>query len=198
MKHSSEKTPFHCNCNISILTLFSLDLLVLRRYYLGVRDSFCNLLLKILPQQIAYAHCDIPCGIYDPHEAQTAAHTVMRMTQLITEAHSEGDEKMFMHHIARYIKVKEENAERVKHEVRVIWGDYFKLEMIKDNPKLHELVFTIMKKASKTRQEVNIDEAKELLSLVQQFAEIFWRTKGRETVRVASGYPTNGEIVLPK
>ena len=38
---------------------------------------------KLLPTQIAYAHCDIPCGIYDPHNAQMAAHTVILMTSMI-------------------------------------------------------------------------------------------------------------------
>ena len=33
----------------------------------------------------AYAHCDIPCGIYDPNDAIQAAQTCIRMTELILE-----------------------------------------------------------------------------------------------------------------
>lgn len=158
--------------------------------------------LSSLPLKTAYAHCDIPCGIYDPYPAQIAAHTVIRMTQLIEEAHAESssaeDQKKLMHAVARYAHVKEEHAEIVKREIRVIWGDYFKEEHIEKFPKLHELVFNIMKHASKARQEVNKEEAKELLELVQEFAEIFWQTKGKKTVKVPSPYPTGGELVIFK
>ncbi|MCL4353660.1 superoxide dismutase, Ni [Patescibacteria group bacterium] len=160
-----------------------------------------DFLLGIVPRQIAYAHCDIPCGIYDPHLAQVSAHTVIRMTDLILDLKKEETEtgdKEFMHKIARYTKVKEEHAEMVKHEVRIIWGDYFKEEHLKDYPDLHNLVFKIMKLASKTRQEVDKQSASDLLSSVQEFAQIFWKTKNRETVKVSSSYPTGGEIVLPK
>lgn len=150
----------------------------------------------------AYAHCDIPCGIYDPYPAQIAAHTVIRMTQLIGEAHAESDskedQKKLMHTIARYTHVKEEHAEIVKKEIRVIWGDYFKPEHLKEYPKLHEMVFNIMKHASKARQEVNMEEAQKLLEEVQKFAEIFWKTKGKTPVRIPSPYPTGGELVIFK
>lgn len=149
-------------------------------------------ILKILQSVDAYAHCDIPCGIYDPHNAQVAAHTVLRMTNLIQEA---GDD---IHKIARLTKVKEEHAELLKREVAIIWADYFKEENYKDLPGLHDIVFKIMKLASKTKQEVNPESANELLENVQKFAEIFWKSKGRETIRIGSGYPTEGEIVTPK
>lgn len=154
-------------------------------------------LLSILPLPTVYAHCDIPCGIYDPHQMQLAAHTVIRMTQLIQELKKE-DEKVFIEQMARYTKVKEDHSEILKHELRVLWGDYFKEEHLKDNPKLHETVFKTLKLASKARQEINMDVAKELLSATQEIAEVFWKTKGRDTIRVASLYPTALEMVLPK
>lgn len=156
-----------------------------------------RVILNLLPSRAVYAHCDVPCGIYDPHEAQVAAHTVIRMTKLIMDAHEEKDEKILMHNIARFTKVKEDHSEKVKHEVRVIWGDYFKPEMLKEYPNVHELVFTIMKTASKARQGVDMDAANELLVKVQEFAEIFWKSKGRSTIRVKSGYPTDLDMVLP-
>ena len=143
-----------------------------------------------------YAHCDIPCGIYDPHGAQVAAHTVLRMTAMLDEL--EGSDVKTVSQAARLTEVKEEHAEVLKHEVRVIWGDYFKDEHLEKHKNLHSLVFKIMKQASKARQEVNMEEAKALLASVLEFSEIFWETKGRETVRVKSGFPTEGEIVLPK
>ncbi len=149
-------------------------------------------LSKLLPSKPVYAHCDIPCGIYDPYMAQIAAHTVLRMTKLLKDA--EGD----THKITRLTKVKEEHAQTVKHEVVVIWGDYFKEENIKDVPNLHDKVWKILKLASKTKQEVNEQAAQDLLSAVQEFAEIFWKSKGLVPVRIPSGYPTEGEIVSHK
>ena len=149
-------------------------------------------LIKFLPTRPVYAHCDIPCGIYDPHAAQMAAHTVLRMTQLIREAKDDPVK------LARLAHVKEEHAEIVKHEVTVIWGDYFKEENSKNMPDLADHVWQTLKLASKAKQKVDIEVAKALLAHVQVFAEMFYQSKGMESVRIPSGYPTEGEIVTHK
>ena len=152
----------------------------------------------------AYAHCDIPCGIYDPHQAQVAAHTVIRMVQLINdlkvptmEAKPE-ERQAFVSKMQRYIAVKEQHAELCKSEIRILWGDYFKPDHTKDNPQLHDLIWKTLKSASKARQEIGMDAAKDLLNNVEQVAEMFWKTKGINTKRVKSFYPTNEEIVYPQ
>lgn len=148
-----------------------------------------NSLLKLLPSKPIYAHCDIPCGIYDPHEMQMAAHTVIRMVNLINES------KEDTHKMVRCIKVKEEHAQRVEHEVVTLWADYFKEEHLKDYPNLHDLIWKTVKLSGQVRQEINLEASKELLKNTQEIAEIFWKTKKMEPVRVPSGYPTEGEIV---
>ncbi len=159
---------------------------------------------KISPASAAHAHCDIPCGIYDPYHAQLAAHTVIRMINLINELKVSSDNPSFeerkniIHQISRYTATKEEHAELVKKEVRIIWGDYFKPEHVQQHPELHELTWKIMKLASKARQEVNIDAAKELLESLHKFAEIFWKTKGIQTTKVKAPSPLGGEIVVQK
>ena len=153
-----------------------------------------NILDLIFPTKIAYAHCDIPCGIYDPHNAQMAAHTVLRMIGLIKELPDDSS-KETIHKLTRYAAVKEEHAEIVKNDVRVIWGDYFKPEHLKDYPDLHETVFNIMKLASKARQTIDLEAARELLTQVQKFSEIFYKSKSLTPVRIKSPYPTEGEIV---
>ena len=99
----------------------------------------------IFKPSIAYAHCDIPCGIYDPHEAQMAAHTVLRMTSMINDLQLASekieDRKKFLHQFTRLTKVKEDHAELIKHQVRIIWGDYFKSEHLEEYKDLHDLVF---------------------------------------------------------
>lgn len=157
---------------------------------------------RFLLIQPVYAHCDVPCGIYDPYPAQIAAFTVIRMTKLIQDAHAESDDEagknVLIHAISRMTAVKEEHAEKVKHEIRVIWGDYFKQEQLQEYPQLNDLIFKIMKLASKARQGLDMESSQNLLAATQEFAEIFWKSKGRETTRIRSPYPVEGELVVPK
>lgn len=145
------------------------------------------------------AHCDIPCGIYDPHNAQIGALTVLRMVQLIEGMEAPAMDKTardkYMHNLARYTKTKEDHAELVKHEVRVIRGDFFKPDNSPDN--LGTLVDGIMKGASKARQNIDKAAAEELLDLVNQFAEAFWKAKGVATKKQGSHQAVGGEFVVP-
>ena len=129
------------------------------------------------PRQIAHAHCDIPCGIYDPHLAQLGAETVEKMTQLIVDAGNAGGDPAALNSIARYVAIKEQHAELVKHEIRIIWGDYFKPEHLEAHPDLHAKVWNIMKVASACRQQVSLEAAGELRAAVDEFAAMFQQTK---------------------
>ena len=150
-----------------------------------------------------HAHCDIPCGIYDPHEAQIAALTTLRMCQLIAEVpkltpEMKPEERLAaVSKLSRYQVVKEQHAEKAKHELRVIWGDYVTPDHLKQWPNLHEMFFKAMKAASKVRQGTATADAQELLGQVQAIAEIFWQTKGAKTHRLPSMQKSGGEIVYP-
>ena len=76
--------------------------------------------------------------------------------------------------------MKEEHAEIVKREVRIIWGDYFKPEHLEKYKDLHQVTWDIMKLAGKNKQEINAGAADELLAATQKFAEMFWDSKGVE------------------
>ena len=141
---------------------------------MNVRVRFERLLR---PRQIAHAHCDIPCGIYDPHLAQLGAETVEKMTQLIVDAGNAGGDPAALNSIARYVAIKEQHAELVKHEIRIIWGDYFKPEHLEAHPDLHAKVWNIMKVASACRQQVSLEAARELRAAVDEFAAMFQQTK---------------------
>ncbi|HTP56229.1 MAG TPA: superoxide dismutase, Ni [Thermoplasmata archaeon] len=155
------------------------------------------------PPRAVYAHCDIPCGIYDPHEAQISALTVLRMDQLIAELAAPAmdakpeDRATYVAKLARYTAVKESHAERVKSEIRVIWGDYFTPDHAKQFPHVHELTWKILKQASKARQGTALADAQELLKLVQEFAEVFWQSKGAKTRRQPSLQKSGGDLVVP-
>ena len=164
-----------------------------------------NYLFKLLPTKSVYAHCDIPCGIYDPHQAQLAAHTVIRMTKLILDQGIDKGDKgsgedwlKMKHDVARQTHVKEKHAKIVEEELETLWADYFKEEHLKEYPNLNNLILKTVKLTGKVRQEINLEAANELLANVQKIAEIFWKTKKMEPVRIPSGYPTEGEIVSHK
>jgi len=162
-----------------------------------------RLLDRMSPPETVSAHCDIPCGIYDPALAQTAAQTVVRMHQLIAdlgapkEGWSEAEAAAYGNSMIRYVAVKEHHAELCKHEVRIIWADYFKPEHLDANPDLHTNVWNILKLGSKVRQTVDAKAADDLLAEVQKFAEAFWKSKGVDTKRVPSNQAVGGESVVP-
>jgi len=161
-------------------------------------------LLNLLPVKTAYAHCDIPCGIYDPHTAQMAAHTVIRMTQLLEELKPSSSEppfeerKKIISQISRLTRVKEEHGHLVEDELGTLENDYFKPEHFEKFPNLKELLAKGVKLSITTRQNIDIKSANELLETTMQIAEIFFKTKGVSPVRVKSVYPTGGEIVTHK
>jgi len=154
-------------------------------------------ILKLLPEETAYAHCDIPCGIYDPYVAQRAAHTIIRMTQLLSEI-KQDDDLTSDHAIVRMTHVKEEHSNILEEELETLRNDYFKDEHFKTYATLNDLFTKTLKASAKARQEINIEAAQEVLAGVQGIAEIFFKTKNVESVRVKSIYPTGGEIVLHK
>ncbi len=140
-------------------------------------------LARLLPVRVAKAHCDIPCGIYDPISAKIAAQTVLKMVMRIEAlAYPEhGTEEQHAAHgntFGRYVAVKEQHADLVKHEVDILWHDYFKPEHLEKYPDLHTTVWETTKLASSNKQNVDLDSAKSLVESVDKVAEIFWATKG--------------------
>jgi nickel superoxide dismutase len=127
------------------------------------------------PTTVVRAHCDIPCGIYDPAEALLAAKTVARMVELINGI--EGNDTAARNKFSRCVAVKEQHAEKVKREVQVIWSDYFKPEHLEKVPDLHSKVWNLLKLAGKNKQSVDADAAAQLVAAVQEFSDDFWSTK---------------------
>lgn len=147
----------------------------------------------------AKAHCDVPCGIYDPIVAQINALTVIRMVDLMQDlGKGKSEDKVAFHNsMVRYVAVKEEHAEKCKHEVRVIWGDFIKPEHVEKYPQLNALVHKIMKLGSQARQTADREKALGLLEAVNEFAEIFWAIKGIKTKKAKAPYAPGEEVVYP-
>ena len=127
------------------------------------------------PTTVVRAHCDIPCGIYDPAEALVAAKTVVRMVEIINSL--EGDDTAARNKFVRCVTVKEQHAEKVKRQVQVIWSDYFKAEHLEAIPDLHTKVWNLLKLAGKNKHSVDAAAAADLVAATQEFSDIFWSTK---------------------
>ena len=163
---------------------------------------FHELLTKIDKQfgfSAAKAHCDVPCGIYDPIVAQINALTVVRMIDLIADLEAKGGDHGTAYHnsMSRYVSVKEEHAEKAKAEIRVIWGDYIKAQHVEQYPQLHDLVHKIMQLGSKSRQSTDREAAVQFVEAINEFAEIFWATKGVAIKRAKAPYAPALELVYP-
>jgi nickel superoxide dismutase len=160
-------------------------------------------LIAALDQKLGFeeakAHCDVPCGIYDPIVAQISALTVVRMIDLMAAKEAEAGDKnaAFYNSMSRYVLVKEEHAEKVKAEIRVIWGDFIKAPQLEQFPQLHGVVHKVMLLGSKARQTVDREAATQLVEAVNEFAEIFWKVKGIETHRAKYPMAPNLELVYP-
>lgn len=127
-------------------------------------------LLRFLPTQRAYAHCDLPCGVYDPAQARVEAESVMKIMEKYAELHDDV-QKM------RAIVIKEQRAELVKHHLWVLWSDYFKPEHLAQFPTLHDLFWRATKAASQTKKSVDPADGQKLLDLIAEIATIFAKTK---------------------
>ena len=147
----------------------------------------------------ASAHCDIPCKIYDPAVAQIAALSVVRLMDIMAEAAGGSDPTSLAarNTVARCVMRKEEEAEKVKHEIRIIWGDYIKAPQKEAFPEIDDLTHQIMLKASACKQGVSRADGEALVELVNRFAEIFWRSKDIETARHDCPYPPSLPTVYP-
>jgi len=147
----------------------------------------------------AKAHCDVPCGIYDPIVAQINALTVVRMMDLMA-ALDEGAEvgkKAYSNSMSRYITVKEEHAEKAKHEIRVIYGDFINDAHIEAHPELPALFHKIMKLGGKARHTADRENGVAFVEAINQFAEIFWAVKGVATKKAKAPYAPALEMVYP-
>ena len=118
------------------------------------------------------AHCDLPCGVYDPAQARIEAQSV----KAIIETAAASDDEEFK---VRSILIKEERSELVKHHLWVLWNDYFKPPHFEKYPELHTLFNEATKLAGATGTKGSSDLAKadELLAKIAQIAEIFWENK---------------------
>jgi nickel superoxide dismutase len=135
-----------------------------------LRSRITQLLDAHTAPLVAFAHCDLPCGVYDPAQAKIEAQSVKACMEKYN-ASSDADFKV------RATLIKEERAELVKHHLWVLWTDYFKVDHLKAFPNLHDLFWMATKSAGEAKKTNDPVVADRLLSEIDAIAEIFWATK---------------------
>jgi len=128
------------------------------------------LLDRLSPPPTARAHCDLPCGVYDPAQARIEAESV----KACMEKFNASDDVVFKE---RAVLIKEERADLVKHHLWVLWTDYFKPEHLEKHPQLHELFWKATKTAGETKKTNDEAVGQRLIDEIDQIAEVFWATK---------------------
>ena len=126
--------------------------------------------MKISFIRPVYAHCDLPCGVYDPVQAKVEAQSVHQIMNKYASLDQEEDRW-------RAIFIKEERAELVKHHLWVLWTDYFKPEHLEKYPDLHDKFWKATKQAGTCKKTVDPQEGQKLLDMIDEIAKIFWETK---------------------
>jgi nickel superoxide dismutase len=118
------------------------------------------------------AHCDLPCGVYDPAQAHIEAQSV----KAICEKVADNDDPDFR---TRAMIIKEQRSELVKHHLWVLWTDYLKPPHFEKYPQLHQLFneATKLAGAAGTKGSFSVDTADELLEKIDEIADIFTATK---------------------
>ena len=118
----------------------------------------------------AYAHCDLPCGVYDPAQARIEAESVKGCM----EKFNASDDNVFK---TRAVFIKEQRAELVKHHLWVLWTDYFKPAHLEAHPQLHELFWNATKAAGEAKKTTDTAVADDLLAKIAEIDKVFWETK---------------------
>ena len=126
----------------------------------------------LTPRTIVHAHCDLPCGVYDPAQARIEAESV----KAICEKYQASDDPEFR---TRALIIKEQRAELVKHHLWVLWTDYFKPPHFEKYPQLHQLFneATKLAGASGAKGSADPEIGDKLLAKIDEIAKIFWETK---------------------
>lgn len=155
-------------------------------------EQALKLLRATRPADEAQAHCDGPCGIYDPASARIAAEAAVSMTNKILamappDPSDAGAMAAYLNTLGRYVTIKEQQAHLAKEELLVLWTDYFKPPHLEAYPNLHDTFWKAAKLCSAVKVEVSAQHAQELMDAIEEIHVIFWKTKGRDVAWYTAG-----------
>jgi nickel superoxide dismutase len=132
----------------------------------------------LAPKRTVHAHCDLPCGVYDPAQARIEAESVKAVQQKYQDAETaKKPSESVEDYRARCLLIKEERADLVKHHLWVLWTDYFKPEHLQAHPELHDTFWQATKAAGEAKKSQDPAQGQSLLDLISQINDIFLDTK---------------------
>ncbi len=134
---------------------------------------------------VAEAHCDGPCGVYDPASARVAGEAVQSMTKKMLDMNcpdtsDSAGMAAYLNTMSRYAAIKEEEAQKCKKELLVLWTDFFKPQHLEGNPNLHNTFWQAAKLCSACKVEVSAVHAQELMDAIEAIHHLFWAAKDRD------------------
>jgi nickel superoxide dismutase len=134
------------------------------------------------PRRIVHAHCDLPCGVYDPAQARIEAESVKAIQEMVQDKSKRKPPNWDQTQSEdawqdRALKIKEERADLVKHHLWVLWTDYFKPEHVEQYPDLHEKFWNATKLAGDSKRSVDPSQGQQLLDAIGEIDKVFWDTK---------------------
>ncbi len=124
----------------------------------------------LLAPRTASAHCDLPCGVYDPAQAKLEAESV----KACMEKFNASSDDVFKE---RAVRIKEDRADLVKHHLWILWTDYFKPVHLEAHPSLHQAFWNATKTAGEAKKTNDVAVADKLLAEIAEIDRIFWETK---------------------
>jgi len=131
-----------------------------------------NLLSKLIKP--VYAHCDVPCGIYETDTMRHAADTCLKMIEKIEALPDNSGEKSADHNnFIRMVMTKEKHAQLCKDQIYILWSDFFKPEHLQKFPDLHDTMWQAAKQCGKVKQSISRDEVQKLVDMVSKIASMF-------------------------
>jgi nickel superoxide dismutase len=148
-------------------------------------NSLLTQFKRLFPAPAVHAHCDGPCGVYDPAAARIYTEAVVSMTKklLDLEVPAASDKQgmiAYNNTFSRFVAIKEEQAQKAKEEILILWTDYFKPKHLEQYPDLHDTFWKAAKLCSACKVEVSQEHANELLEAVHKIHDMFWATKERD------------------
>ena len=134
---------------------------------------------------VAEAHCDGPCGVYDPASARIAGEAVQSMTKKMLDLScpdisDSAGMAAYLNTMSRYAAIKEEEAQKCKDELLILWTDFFKPQHLEGNPDLHDTFWQAAKLCSACKVEVSAVHAQELMDAIEAIHNLFWAVKERD------------------
>ncbi|HLA92456.1 MAG TPA: superoxide dismutase, Ni [Actinomycetota bacterium] len=132
----------------------------------------------LTPRRVVHAHCDLPCGVYDPAQARIEAESVKATQARYQDAENiKTAGETVEDYRTRALAIKEQRADLVKEHLWVLWTDYFKPEHLEKHPQLHDLFWKATKEAGAAKKSQDPEQGQRLLDSIDEIAKIFWETK---------------------